>query len=154
MSFERGFGSRIDTASTAMASRDYAVWALDRFDRLGIEIRCAHDSSQPAKIRHYIGLGQKIVHHAAAPELLIYRAMLKLLLDTSRDEELPWFWRSVCLEHTTVPVARLTTLMKRCNIEGIEALHQSISDVGALLTTHSSKPVQTAPQYAKFFASL
>jgi hypothetical protein len=35
------------------------------------------------------------------------------LLDTARDEALPWFWRSVCLEHTTRPLARLTTLLKR-----------------------------------------
>lgn len=32
--------------------------------------------------------------------------MLQNLLRTARDDALPWFWRSVCLEHATLPLAR------------------------------------------------
>ena len=38
--------------------------------------------------------------------------MLTVLLQTAQDEALPWAWRAVCLEHTTLPLARLTTLLK------------------------------------------
>ena len=42
-------------------------------------------------------------------EIRTHQRMLSLLLDTARDDGLPWLWRSFCLEHTVGPLARLTT---------------------------------------------
>ena len=38
--------------------------------------------------------------------------MLQLLLQVAHDAALPWLWRSICLEHTAYPQARLVSLLK------------------------------------------
>lgn len=89
-----------------------AAMLLRRWDRIGIGIRCAYNPCLPAVIRHYLDAGMKVVGAGALPELQVQRRHLGLLLQTANDEALPWFWRSVCMEHTTWPLARVRSLLK------------------------------------------
>ena len=84
-----------------------------RWERLHVTIRCGLHADQPVLIRVYLGIGRWLVQQGQLDEEAANRRMLDLLLDTARDEALPWFWRSVCLEHGTRPLARLTTLLKQ-----------------------------------------
>lgn len=56
------------------------------------------------------------------PELPLMRQMLQLLLRTAHDEALPWSWRSVCLEHSVLPAARLRSLLKWHDPQAAEAV--------------------------------
>lgn len=49
--------------------------------------------------------------------------MLQLLLQTAHDDALPWLWRSACIEHTTLPLARLSSLLAAHDQVAVEALH-------------------------------
>lgn len=93
-----------------------------RWERMHVSIRCGLHASQPTLIRIYLGLGRWLVRQGLRDDQRAHRRMLGLLLETARDESLPWFWRSVCLEHTAMPVARLTTLLKRQDPEALDAL--------------------------------
>ena len=84
-----------------------------RWERMGVAIRCGLYPAQPARIRVYLGVGRWLAQHGQLDERATHQRMLTLLLDTACDGALPWTWRSVCLEHTPMVVARLTTLMKR-----------------------------------------
>jgi hypothetical protein len=103
-----------------------AAWLRQRFDRLGLGIRCAYNPHQPAVIRCWLALGTKIVRAGHVPELQMQRRMLDLLLRTAQDDALPWFWRSVCLEHTTMPAARLHTLLNLHDPLAAEAVHEAL----------------------------
>jgi hypothetical protein len=64
-------------------------------------------------IRRYPALGAQLVRSGALPEDTIWQCMLMLLLQSAHDAALPWSWRSVCLEHIRLQLARLCTLHKR-----------------------------------------
>ena len=80
---------------------------LQRWDRIGLGIRCAYNPAQAGVIRLWLTLGQQLVLHQALSDLQMQQRALTLLLRTAADEALPWFWRSVCLEHCAAPQARL-----------------------------------------------
>jgi len=104
-----------------------------RWERMHVAIRCGLHASQPTLIRIYLGLGRWLVQQGLVDEQRANRCMLRLLLDTARDEALPYFWRSVCLEHTAMPVARLTTLLKPRDPEGLDALLAGLGSAQARL---------------------
>ena len=83
-----------------------------RWERMHVAIRCGLQPAQPALIRVYLGVGRWLAQQGQLEERSAQQRMLALLLDTARDDALPWFWRSVCLEYTPTVVARLTSLMK------------------------------------------
>lgn len=99
---------------------------LARWERLGLGIRCAYNPGQPAVIRHWLALGLKLAQGGVAPEMPLLRRSLRLLLQTAQDEALPWFWRSVCLEHTAWPAARLVSLLRCHDPLGAEAVHDIV----------------------------
>ncbi len=80
---------------------------MDRWHRLGLAIRLAYRTEEPALIRQYLGLGSALVRRGELAPPTAWPRMLTLLLQTAGDEALPWFWRSVCLEHTALPLARI-----------------------------------------------
>lgn len=106
---------------------------LARWERLGLGIRCAYNPGQPAVIRHWLALGLKLAQGGIADELQLLQRSLRLLLQTGQDEALPWFWRSVCLEHTTWPAARLVSLLRCHDPLGADAVHQLVQRARELL---------------------
>jgi hypothetical protein len=83
-----------------------------RWDRVGLGVRCAYNPQRTNVLHVYIGLGRRLSRLQPHAEVRIQRRMLELLLNTARDEALPWSWRAACLEHTAWPLARLTHLLE------------------------------------------
>lgn len=81
---------------------------IERWQRLALGIRLAYNPGQPAVIRQYLSLGHRLVQTGQLAPSRAWARTLELLLQTAADEALPWFWRSVCLEHTAQPLARCT----------------------------------------------
>jgi hypothetical protein len=89
-----------------------------RWERMHVAIRCGLHADQPALLRAYLGLGRWLVQRGQLDDGAANRRMLQLLLDTAGDHALPWWWRSVCLEHVDRPLARLTTLPPAASRQG------------------------------------
>lgn len=89
-----------------------AATRRQHWDRLGLGIRCAYDPQQPALVWRYLALGTRLADSGSLPRQQVFQRMLRLLLQTASDDALPWYWRSVCLEHTTLPLARLVHLVR------------------------------------------
>jgi hypothetical protein len=115
--------------NSAMTSRNQAL--LNRWDRLGLSVRCAYCPHNSNLIRCYLALGGLLVRRGLLTELAANHRVLKLLLQTAGDEALPWFWRSVCIEHTALPQARLVSQLKLHDplaVEGVLAAVQQTRD--------------------------
>lgn len=88
------------------------AWLLRRWDRIGLGVRCAYNPGCPCAVRHYLEAGRRVVAGGARSELQVQLRMLTVLLQVARDEALPWIWRSICLEYTAFPLARLRSLLR------------------------------------------
>lgn len=108
-----------------------------RWERMHAAIRCGLYPEQPALIRVYLGLGCWLVRQGQLDAQAANQRMLNLLLGTARDEALPWFWRSVCLEHATRPLARLTTQLKRQEPAALHLVHDTVGSLQAGLAAVS-----------------
>jgi hypothetical protein len=85
---------------------------LRRWDRIGIGVRCAYSPGNPGVIRHYLEAGRWVHAHGLLAEVEVQQRLMAVLLQTARDAALPMYWRRVCLEYTTLPLARLRSLLK------------------------------------------
>jgi hypothetical protein len=83
----------------------------ERWDRIGIGIRCAYNPWLPPVILLYLQAGRRLVSAGVMKDVVVQQRMLKLLMQTAGDEALPLPWRLACLEHTTRPRARLGRLL-------------------------------------------
>jgi hypothetical protein len=99
---------------------------LARWRRLEMHVRCALWPNAPGRIRLYLQAGLLLARHGAQPPLAVHRRMLQLLLRTARDDALPWFWRSVCLEHVTLPLAQLASHLRPVDPAAYEALAAAV----------------------------
>ena len=99
---------------------------LQRWDRIGLGIRCAYNPAQAGVIRLWLTLGQQLVLHQALSDLQMQQRALTLLLRTAADEALPWFWRSVCLEHCAAPQARLRSLLALHDPLAVQAVDAAV----------------------------
>lgn len=104
-----------------------------RWDRIGIGIRCAYNPWLAPVILHYLEAGRRLVAAGAMDEVSVQRRMLAVLLQTADDEALPWPWRAACLEHTVRPRARLATLIGGSDPEAVGQLERQASGVQARL---------------------
>jgi hypothetical protein len=109
-----------------------------RWERMHVAIRCGLHPAQPALIRVYLGVGRWLAQQGQLEEPTAHERMLALLLDTARDDALPWFWRSVCLEHTPTVVARLTTLMKHHPPAALQDMFDRVQSTQAQMAVSSS----------------
>ncbi len=82
-----------------------------RWERIGLGVRCAYNPQRPEVLQHYVQAGRRLSSLNPAQEARVQRRMLELLLHTAADVALPWHWRAACLEHTAWPLARLTRLL-------------------------------------------
>lgn len=89
-----------------------AAAMLQRWDRIGIGIRCAYNPQRPSVIRLWLGVGRALGAGRVLDERTLQQRMLDVLLQTAHDAALPWSWRCACLEHATLPAARLTSLLR------------------------------------------
>ena len=106
------------TPAQALAGREQLRW-----ERIAIGIRCAYNPGQPAVIRQYLTLGGRLARSGLVPERRVMQRMLQLLLQAAHDDALPWLWRSACIEHTTLPLAQLSSLLAAQDPVAVEALH-------------------------------
>ena len=83
---------------------------LYRWQRLQMYVRCGLDV-EPARIRLYVHTGLRIVRRGVQPAIATHMRMLHTLLQSAQDEALPWFWRSVCLEHVNLLLAHLASTL-------------------------------------------
>jgi hypothetical protein len=99
---------------------------LRRWERLHVQIRCALQPAMPSLIRQYLACGTLLARRGQLDATAAQRRMLVLLLQTARDEALPWFWRSLCLEHTTQPLARLSARLRLHDPLALAALEAAV----------------------------
>lgn len=111
-----------------------------RWERMHVAIRCGLHLTQPALIRVYLGVGRWLVREARLDERAANQGMLHLLLDTALDDALPWFWRSLCLEYTPLPLARLTTLLKFREPAALQSLNNRLQSAHLQLAAASPSP--------------
>jgi hypothetical protein len=129
-------------APSQPAAAGRTLRARERFERLGLGIRCAYNPQQPAVIRCWLALGARLVRSGVEPEAPLQRRMLNLLLRTAQDDALPWFWRRVCLEHAAWPAARLRSLLGERDAAAAAAVHaavQQAEDALAALPPHQAR---------------
>lgn len=96
------------------------------WDRIGIGVRCAYNPGCACAVRLYLEAGRRVVSARARSEAQVQRRLLTVLLQTARDAALPWYWRSVCLEHTTYPLARLQSLLRGADPIAIDAMRCAV----------------------------
>lgn len=95
-----------------MQPTQHPTFALtQRWQRLRMQVVCGLCADQPNLVRLYLQVGLKIARSGTLPAASVHLRMLKTLLQASHDEGLPWHWRSVCLEHATLPLAWLGPLL-------------------------------------------
>ncbi|MDZ7855819.1 hypothetical protein [Sphaerotilus sp.] len=114
-------------------SQTQAAALLRRWDRIGVGVRCGYNPSCPCAVRHYLDAGRRVVIAGVRPEQQVMQRLLTVLLQTAHDEALPWYWRSVCLEHTTLPMARLTSLLQQHDPVACHAMHCAVQAAGDAL---------------------
>lgn len=84
---------------------------LQRWDRLGLAVRCGYDTRGPALLHHYLLLSQRVVQLGLVDEPQGLQRTLRLLLQTAGDPALPVCWRQACLAHANGPVFRLQEVL-------------------------------------------
>ncbi len=80
--------------------QDYWRW-------LSVQIRCALMPDEPRLIDRYLGQGAHVVCCTATAPWTVAETSLRLLLDTARDQALPWHWRNLCLDQAWRPLRDL-----------------------------------------------
>ena len=86
-----------------------ATALVHRWQRIQMHVRCGLSTEHPGCVRLYLHTGLKIARSGLRPAPAVHLAMLRTLLGAAQDEALPWFWRSVCLEHVNLPLAQLSS---------------------------------------------
>lgn len=104
-----------------------------RWERIGLGVRCAYNPQRPEVLQHYVQAGRGLSRLQPAQEARVQRRMLELLLQTAADEALPWHWRAACLEHTAWPLARLTSLLEGAPAAGEHAYGRRVQQAWDLL---------------------
>ena len=103
---------------------------LECWDRIGIGIRCAYNPFCACPVHHYIQAGLRVAAAGVRSELFVHQRLLQVLLQTARDDALPGFWRSVCLEHAAMPLTRLQALLTLHDPIAVDALRSVVQAVG------------------------
>lgn len=96
------------------------------WDRIGIGVRCAYNPACSCAPLLYLQAGRRVAAAGARSEEQVQRRLLTVLLQTARDEALPWEWRNQCLECTTWPLARLLSLLRYSDPLALEVMHGAV----------------------------
>ena len=114
--------------------------SIERWRRLETGVRCAYNPAQPQAIRCWLLLGDLLVRKGWTDAAAVHQRMLSVLLATANDEALPWFWRSVCLEHVNLPQARLTSLLAPAQPLAVQAIAAAVSSARERLPLFALTP--------------
>ncbi len=101
---------------------------LDRWDRIGLGVRLAYNPDRPQAIRAFLHAGRLLAASGARAELEVQVRTLAVLLDTAVDPALPRPWRSACLEHACLPLARVVSLGRRTGRVDAAAWHRRVDE--------------------------
>ena len=104
-----------------------------RWDRLGIGIRCAYNPWLPPVILLYLQAGRRLVTAGAMDDVAVQRRMLALLMRTADDKALPLPWRFACLEHTSRPRMRLGRLLGGSDPDAVARMAREADDLAQRL---------------------
>lgn len=121
---------------------------LRRWDRIGIGVRCAYNPDRPDVLRHYLDAGRQVVAGGLRSERQVQQRMLTVLLQAAQDAALPWYWRSVCLEHTTLPLARLRSALKATDPAACQAFDAAVHSAHEQLSAVVRPPAARKPGHA------
>lgn len=105
----------------------------ERWDRLGIGIRCAYNPWLPPVILLYLQAGRRLVSAGAMDDVAVQRRMLSLLMRTAEDKALPLPWRMACLDCTARPRARLGRLLAGSDPGAVARLSRDAEDLAERL---------------------
>ncbi|RZL86042.1 MAG: hypothetical protein EOP82_31475 [Variovorax sp.] len=109
-----------------MTLADPNATLMQRWQRLQIHVRCGMHAHDPGCIRLYVHTGLRIVRRGIQPAVATHMRVLQTLLLSAQDEALPWFWRSVCLEHVNLPLAHLASTLGVHDPIGMHALEAGV----------------------------
>lgn len=118
---------------------------VERWDRIGLGIRCAYNPWHPPVLQVYLEAGRALARHGLMDARDVELRMCQVLLQTACDEALPWAWRSACAEQLTRPLSRLTTLLGRHEPAHLQALERAAQDVRHALAL-TPQPGAAAPR--------
>ena len=107
-----------------------ALDLLERWDRIGIGIRCGYNPSCTCSIRHYLHAGLRVVAAGVRGEAPVHQRLLQVLLQAARDEGLPPDWRVACFEHAAIPLTRLESLLALHDPIAAQAMRGAVQAVG------------------------
>ncbi|MGE0802889.1 MAG: hypothetical protein AB7G13_21350 [Lautropia sp.] len=103
------------------------TWLHARWQRLGDHVRCALYPGDASRIRLYVQCALRLTRSADDGGVAVHLRTLQTLLRTADDETLPWFWRSVCLEHVNLPYARLASALSVHDSTAVRAIDAAIA---------------------------
>ena len=100
--------------------------AVQRWRRLQMQVRCGLYPDQPARIRRFLLAGARLVRLGLLAPAAVQLQTVRTLVQVGEDTALPWFWRSVCLEHVNLPLARLRSLIGGQDPQTLRTLELSV----------------------------
>jgi len=115
-----------------------------RWDRIGIGIRCAYNPWLPSMILLYLQAGHRLVSAGVMDDVAVQRRMLALLMRAANDEALPLPWRMACLDHTRRPRARLARRLAGSDPAEVARMARDADDSYAQLEASLSTRGQVA----------
>lgn len=121
-------------------SHNNATALLHRWQRLQMHVRCGLSVQQPECIRCYLQAGLALVRHGIRPDTRVHLSLLHTLLQTAQDQALPWFWRSVCLEHVHLPLVKLGATLGLHDPLAMQAIRDAVDLVRDHLPNTPSTP--------------
>lgn len=121
-----------------------ATALVHRWQRIQMHVRCGLSAHQPGCVRAYVHTGLQLARSGALPALAVHLRMLQTLLQTAQDQGLPWFWRSVCLEHVNLPLAKLTSLIGLHDPLAMQAIEAAVQSARSQLPAWPSAPRDAA----------
>ncbi len=92
-----------------------------RWQRIGLGVRLACNPHKPEVLQVWLALGAQLSALGVTDKTDILQRSIRPLLQVAHDQALPAFWSRVCLEATTRPLARLTTLLLCASAEAQSA---------------------------------
>ena len=99
---------------------------VERWQRSELYVRCALAPKEPTHVQLYLHLGRKLAARDDRASLAIQMRMLATLLKSAEDEALPWSWRSLCLEHATLPLAQVTWACRLHDPIAVDAVEAAV----------------------------
>ena len=107
---------------------------VDHWLKLQIQVRCALDPRQLARVRAYLNTGLQIARLGVLPAERVHLRMLHNLLQAAHDPALPEYWRCACLEHLAQPLAGVRLMLAVRDPLALQAIEAAVDVARERLT--------------------